>query len=155
MQYLALPQPNKPYIPSGVIDMYLQECSYCGNIDFLGTGSCTKCGAQYSGNEQKICIKCRNKILGNSIFCGMCGTSIVPQQAPQIQPVYIQQPVQQVQPVIQTQYVPQQPVVNNYYKPPKTKTVQVVERKRRSCLFDLFMILITGGLWIIWMIIRR
>lgn len=27
-------------------------------------------------------------------------------------------------------------------------------RKKHSILFDLFMIFITGGLWIIWMIIR-
>ena len=27
-------------------------------------------------------------------------------------------------------------------------------RRRHSLLFDIFMILITGGLWIIWMILR-
>ncbi len=27
-------------------------------------------------------------------------------------------------------------------------------RRKRSVLFDIFMILITGGLWIIWMIFR-
>ena len=27
-------------------------------------------------------------------------------------------------------------------------------RRRHSLLFDIFMILITGGLWIIWMIVR-
>ncbi len=27
-------------------------------------------------------------------------------------------------------------------------------RRRRSLLFDIFMIMVTGGLWIIWMIFR-
>jgi len=79
--------------------MFNIECPYCHNIDPSGTASCTKCGAQYTVDAQKICITCRNKIVGSNMFCGVCGTSIVPQQAPQqailAQPVYVQQPQMQ------------------------------------------------------------
>ena len=35
------------------------------------------------------------------------------------------------------------------------QNIYINSRPRRSCLFDLFMIVITGGLWLIWMLIRR
>jgi len=127
--------------------MYYKECPYCGNLDPKGTNTCSKCGAGYQADVQLVCFNCRNRLPPNNKYCGVCGTSIVPQETQQIQPVIIQQPINQP--------IPQQPVVNNYFKPPKQKTTFVVERKRRSCLFDIFMICITGGLWIIWMLIRR
>ena len=34
-------------------------------------------------------------------------------------------------------------------------TSHVVKTKSRSCLWNLFMIMITGGLWIIWMLVRK
>lgn len=34
-------------------------------------------------------------------------------------------------------------------------TSHVVKTKNRSCLWNLFMIMITGGLWIIWMLVRK
>ena len=30
-----------------------------------------------------------------------------------------------------------------------------VESESRSCLWNLFMLAITGGLWLIWMLVRR
>jgi len=78
--------------------MFNVECLYCGNINSNDLASCTKCGAQYAADIQKICIRCRNKIVGNNMFCGACGTSIVAQEAPQTsQPVHWQQPIQQNQ----------------------------------------------------------
>lgn len=35
------------------------------------------------------------------------------------------------------------------------QTSTYMKSKRRSFLWNLFMILITGGLWIIWMLVRR
>jgi len=76
--------------------MFSIECPYCNSIAPSGTASCAKCGAQYTADAQKICINCRNKIVGGNMFCGVCGTSIIPQQVPQqsmqAQPVYAQQP---------------------------------------------------------------
>jgi len=84
--------------------MFNVECPYCGNIDSNGTASCTKCGAQYTTDAQKVCINCRNKIIGSNTFCGVCGTSIIPQQTQQpiqqAQPMYVQQPVQQQTPQV-------------------------------------------------------
>jgi len=132
--------------------MYFIECPYCNNVDGHNTGFCTGCGAQYTADAQKLCINCRNRIPVNNKFCGVCGTSIVPQQAPQPQP----QPIVAQQPVDQPQNVTPQPTItNNYYTTPNTETNVVIGRKRRSCLFDCFMILITGGIWIIWMLVRR
>ena len=36
----------------------------------------------------------------------------------------------------------------------KPKTVVKIKGKRHSLLFDLIMICLTGGLWLIWMVIR-
>jgi hypothetical protein len=45
-----------------------------------------------------------------------------------------------------------------YQKGTNMDVVYVQDRRGRSCmamLFDVFMLLITGGFWVIWMIIRK
>ena len=132
--------------------MFLIECQYCGNVDSNSANCCTKCGAPYATDLQKICINCRHKIIGKEVFCRICGISTVPQRTPK------QAPPQPPQPQIQPIYI-QQPIITNdcCNQPNKKQKKQKVyiERKRPSCLFDIFMLLITGGLWAIWMFIRR
>jgi len=127
--------------------MYFVECAYCGKVDNHNAGRCTGCGAQYTADAQKLCNSCKHRIPLNNKFCGICGTSIAPQQI--VQQEALQQPINQ------PQNIPQQPVIINNYTTPTTETKIVVEKKRRSCLFDCFMIFITCGFWIIWMIVRR
>jgi len=91
---------------------------------------CSGCGAQNTIDY------------GYTVRCEYCG-SIIGSQSPPIQSVDVEQTLNT------------QPVINNYYTSPNTDTNVVIGRKRRSCLFDCFMILITCGLWIIWMIVRR
>jgi len=85
------------------------------------------------------------------MFCGICGTSIIPQQTPPPIPQQSPQQPLPVQPIII-----QQPMANNNCCDSSKKKQKIyIERKPRSCMFDIFMLLITGGLWAIWMFIRR
>ena len=111
--------------------MFNVECSYCGNIDSNGIDSCTKCGAQYTADAQKICINCRNKIIGSNTFCGVCGSSIIPQQIPQqSQPVYVQQPTQHQMP--QQNQIPQ--VINVHVAAPQATAPSISNKSRGIAL---------------------
>lgn len=92
------------------------------------------------------CITCGKQIDDRAIMCPGCGVPTVNYQQPQSQQQWApppQQPIQQPQPVI----------INNTVSSKSTAVVKGA-RRRHSLLFDLFMIVITGGLWIIWMIFR-
>lgn len=94
------------------------------------------------------CTKCGKELFEEAIVCPYCG---VPTK--NYQPQQVQQSSQNYAVAPPPYYPPtQQPnitVVN------RNVNKNIVGRKRRSILFDIFMICITGGLWIIWMIIRR
>lgn len=89
-----------------------------------------------------FCEKCGKEIHDEAVICPGCGvptSNYSKHQAPS-------QPVAQPFPQWQPQ---QQPItiVNS--------ATAIAGRRRHSILFDIFMIFITGGLWIIWMIFRR
>ena len=117
--------------------MFNIECPYCRAIDSGNNVSCTKCGAQYPADAQKVCINCRNRIIGSNTFCGVCGTSIIPQpiQQPMHQPqmMYVQQPIQQ-----------QTPQVVNVHVAPQTVAVPTISNKSRAVALILCILL---GFW--------
>ena len=79
------------------------------------------------------CTKCGKQIDDEAVFCVGCGV-----------------PTNNMQKFNQQQNTP--PIIINNST---VASAAVIGRKRRSLLFDIFMIFITGGLWIIWMLIRR
>lgn len=79
-----------------------------------------------------FCQKCGKEIDNAAVVCPECGVATP----------NFQQTTQQA--------TPQPIVINN------TATAQVGGRvrRRRSLLLDIFMTLITGGLWLIWVLVR-
>ncbi len=83
-----------------------------------------------------FCEKCGKEINDEAVVCPFCGCATSK----------FNSKVQKDQPI----------VVNNNNNASAAASASASGKIRRhySILFDIFMILITGGLWIIWMIIR-
>ena len=93
-------------------------------------------------NDTKFCKFCGEKIAVDAIICPKCGR--------QVEAV-----IEQRQPIFEQNFSfpkKEKPIVvkNTVNCNPKT----VVKVKKHSLIFDLIMIILTGGLWLIWMIIR-
>ena len=86
--------------------------------------------------KTKFCKHCGEKIPEDAIICTKCG--------------------RQVEEIKSNK--PENIVINNSSSASSSasssSSARGPIRKKHSILFDLFMICITGGLWIIWMIIR-
>ena len=86
------------------------------------------------------------------MFCSKCGKDIDDQA---VVCIHCGVPTQNFQPNQQQNSPPPQAapiIINNSASASASASVNV--KKKRSLLFDIFMICITGGLWIIWMIVR-
>ena len=86
-----------------------------------------------------FCSKCGKEINDEAVVCVHCGCA--------------------TEKMRQQESVKDQPIIinnNNSASSSAAASAAVVGRvrRKRSLLFDLFMICITGGLWIIWMFIR-
>lgn len=94
-----------------------------------------------------FCQKCGKELDDQAIICPACGvgTANYHQQ---------QQAIYQPQQTQQTQQTQQNPVQSHQAIVITNTAKAVVNPRRYSVLFDIFMILISGGLWIIWMILR-
>lgn len=104
-------------------------------------GTCTYCGKPFCSDcliEIDGKMVCKSDV--NNVYQESKKTSSTPKYQYRPSPAYQAQP-------------PSAPpiIINN--KNVNKNTVGKVRRKR-SCLFDAFMICITCGLWIIWMIFR-
>ena len=82
-----------------------------------------------------FCSKCGKEIDNEAVICVHCGC-----------------PTQNYKNDKQTKDQPI--IINNNNSAAASTNVGVRIRRRHSLLLDLFMIFITGGLWIIWMILR-
>lgn len=85
-----------------------------------------------------FCHKCGKEIDSEAVVCVHCGVATNNMQFQSNQPN-------------------QQPIIINNSTSSSAAASAVASngvRRKRSLLFDLFMIFITGGLWIIWMIFR-
>ncbi len=84
-----------------------------------------------------FCSKCGKEINDEAIVCVHCGCPTANYQ--------------------QTNKDKEQPIIINNNNSASSSAVAAVGgrvRRRYSLLFDIFMICLTGGLWIIWMILR-
>jgi len=99
---------------------------------------------EQKGKELKnmFCNKCGKEIDDSAVICVNCGVATINMQKQNLQN--------------QPQNPQNQPIIINNSSSSSASAVASVGRIRRhrSFLFDVFMIFITGGLWIIWMIIR-
>lgn len=85
--------------------------------------------------KTKFCKHCAAKIPEDAIICTHCGRQVEELKSKN----------------------PDNIIINNSASSSSSASAtnaNGLRRKRHSLLFDLFMICITGGLWIIWMIIR-
>lgn len=78
---------------------------------------------------KKYCQHCGREIDADCVVCPFCGKQVA-----------------------EIRTAPDPVVINNNVK--AVAKSRVVVRRRHSLLFDLIMIPLTGGLWLIWMIIR-
>ncbi len=81
--------------------------------------------------KTKFCKHCAAKIPEDAIICTHCGRQVEELKSKN----------------------PDNIIINNSSSTSSSASAGL-HRRRYSVLFDLFMICITGGLWIIWMIIR-
>ena len=93
----------------------------------------------YFGGITMFCSKCGKEIDNEAVVCVHCGC-----------------PTQNYQNDKQTK---DQPIIINNNNSASSSAAAAAAaggrvRRKHSLLFDLFMICITGGLWIIWMILR-
>ncbi len=90
-----------------------------------------------------FCIKCGKDILDTAVICIHCGSPT---------PNFNSYNNSNVQP--QTQPI----IINNSSSSSASAAAAASAsgpmRRHHSILFDIFMIFITGGLWIIWMLLR-
>lgn len=82
--------------------------------------------------EEKYCKFCGEKIPMDAVICTHCGRQVEELKGNK----------------------PDNIVINNSAASSASSVNQGPIRRKHSILFDLFMIFITCGLWIIWMIIR-
>jgi len=89
-----------------------------------------------------FCTKCGKEIDDQAVICVHCGVATANMQKQQQQ----NQQTPQQQPII----------INNSASSSSAASAAAGGRVRRhySVLLDIFLILITGGLWIIWMVLR-
>ena len=82
------------------------------------------------------CSKCGKEILDEAIACPFCGcaTSNFTAVKEKEQPIIINN--------------------NNTAKSFSAASANAGGRRRHSVLFDILMICLTGGLWVIWMLLR-
>ena len=92
-----------------------------------------------------FCSKCGKIIDDEALICPGCGCGTINYHKNQAK--------QQADRPVARQA--QRPVVINNSTSSSASSVVYAGRRRHSILLDLFMICITGGLWIIWMIFRR
>lgn len=82
--------------------------------------------------KTKFCKFCGEKIPEDAVMCTLCGRQVEELKANK----------------------PDNIIINNSASSSASNINQGPIRKKHSILFDLVMICITGGFWIIWMIIR-
>lgn len=85
--------------------------------------------------KTKFCKFCGEKIPSDAIMCVHCGRQVEELKSNK----------------------PDNIIINNSTSSSSSSSATNINARRRkkySVLFDLFMIFITGGLWIIWMIVR-
>ena len=95
-------------------------------------------------NDTKFCKFCGEKIAVDAIICPKCGR--------QVEAV-----IEQRQPIFEQNFSfpkKEKPIVVKNSVTCKPKTVVKVKGRKHSLIFDLIMLCLTGGLWLIWMIIR-
>jgi len=81
-----------------------------------------------------FCSKCGKEIDDSAVVCIFCGVATQN---------------------MKTHYAQNQPIIiNNSASSSAAASALSGIRRRYSLAFDIFMILITGGIWIIWMIFR-
>ena len=86
--------------------------------------------------KTKFCKNCGEKIPEDAIICTKCGRQVEELKSNK----------------------PDNIIINNSASSSSSASASSVNqgpiRRKHSILFDIFMICITGGLWIIWMIVR-
>ena len=86
--------------------------------------------------KTKFCKHCGEKIPEDAIICTKCGRQVEELKSNK----------------------PDNIIINNSASSSSSASASSVNkgpiRRKHSILFDIFMICITGGLWIIWMIVR-
>lgn len=86
--------------------------------------------------KTKFCKFCGSKIPEDAVICNKCGRQVEEIKSSKTDNI----------------------VINNSASSSSSASASNINqgpiRKKHSILFDIFMICITGGLWIIWMIIR-
>ena len=89
---------------------------------------------EITGTKTKYCKHCGEKIPKDAVICIKCGRQVEELKNNKLDNI----------------------IINNSASSSASASNVNSEsiRKKHSILFDLFMICITGGLWIIWMIIR-
>lgn len=87
----------------------------------------------FEGVKTMYCQKCGKEIDNEAVVCVFCGVATSN---------------------MQKNSNSSQPIVINNSAAASSSAIAHGGRRRHSILFDIFMICITGGLWIIWMIFR-
>ena len=108
-------------------------------LEFAFFGARLRLRTFYFGGITMFCSKCGKEIDNEAVVCVHCGC-----------------PTQNYQNDKQTK---DQPIIINNNNSASSSAAAAAAaggrvRRKHSLLFDLFMICITGGLWIIWMILR-
>ncbi len=109
-------------------------------LEFAFFGALTSVGALFNFMEVTMfCSKCGKEIDNEAVICVHCGC---PTQKFQEEKQEREQPI----------------IINNNTSASSSASAAAAasgrERRHYSVLLDIFMIFITGGLWIIWMIFR-
>jgi len=147
--------------------MAMVICPECGKSKSDKADNCIHCGAPVERSVK--CLECGMDISMRAQCCECCGAPVAqmfhtaasapPPRAvpPQYQQPYQQQAYSPPQPQIIYQQAPlPQPniIVNNSSSSCANAMPGYGVRRKRSLLLDLVLICLTGGMWILWMIIR-
>lgn len=108
--------------------MSLTKCNECGKEVSDRATSCPGCGAPISNT--KYCKYCGKQIEKDCVVCPKCG--------------------KQVESLRDDKNI----VINNSASASSISTMPGKKKKKYNILLDLLLICFTGGLWIIWMIVR-
>ena len=108
--------------------MSLINCTECGKQVSDKAKNCPNCGAPIA--TTKFCKHCGSKIDLDCVVCPKCG--------------------KQVESLNKDKNI----VINNSSSASSVATMPEKKKKKYNGLVDFILILFTGGLWIIWMIVR-
>ena len=115
-------------------NMAIINCEECGKEISDRATSCPYCGAPTGNIQQsntKFCKHCGEIIDKECVVCPKCG--------------------KQVEELSNSD---KNIIINNSSSASSTNTYPARKKKKYSILLDIILICCTGGLWIIWMIIR-